>query len=37
MKLDEIEKDIEEQPENYTAWFKILLEKYLEKLNNDKR
>ena len=37
MTLDEIEKDIEEHPGNYTAWFKILLEKYLEKLNNDKR
>lgn len=36
MTLDDIEKDVEEHPENYTAWFKILLEKYLEKLRNDK-
>ena len=33
--LDHIEKDINENPDNYTAWFKILLEKYLEKLRNN--
>ena len=32
MTLEAIEKDIYENPDNYTAWFKILLEKYLEKL-----
>mgnify|MGYP006448199977 FL=1 len=33
--LDHVEKDISENPDNYTAWFKILLEKYLEKLRNN--
>jgi isopentenyl-diphosphate delta-isomerase len=32
MSLDAIEKDIHKNPDHYTAWFRILLEKYLEKL-----
>jgi len=34
MSLEAVEKDMHHQPNNYTAWFKILLEKYLEKLRN---
>ena len=35
MNLDSIEEDIHHNPDNYTAWFKILLEKYLGKLRNN--
>ena len=34
LSLDAVENDIHKNPDNYTAWFKILLEKYLEKLRN---
>lgn len=30
--MEELIKDIQEAPENYTAWFKIIFDKYLEKL-----
>jgi isopentenyl-diphosphate delta-isomerase len=32
--MDFIQKDIQEQPDLYTAWFKIILEKYLEHLKH---
>ena len=35
MSLDAIEKDIYKNPDHYTAWFRILLEKYLEKLRTN--
>src|SRR5690606_42051817 len=31
--MDELIQDIENRPEKYTAWFKIIFEKYLSKLN----
>ncbi|MDX9704287.1 MAG: isopentenyl-diphosphate Delta-isomerase [Weeksellaceae bacterium] len=33
MAIDELIKDIQNHPEHYTAWFKIIFEKYLEKLD----
>ncbi|MDR9401288.1 MAG: isopentenyl-diphosphate Delta-isomerase [Psychroflexus sp.] len=35
MSLDEIEKDLHQHPDRYTAWFKILSEKYLAELKNN--
>lgn len=35
MSLDEIEKDLHQHPDRYTAWFKILFEKYLAELKNN--
>ena len=32
MKLMDVKTDIEERPENYTAWFKIIFEKSYEKI-----
>jgi len=32
MKLIDVKTDIEERPENYTAWFKIIFEKSYEKI-----
>lgn len=34
MTLQNVKKDIEEQPEKYTAWFKIIFNKSYEKLTN---
>lgn len=34
MTLQNVKKDIEEQPEKYTAWFKIIFDKSYEKLTN---
>ena len=31
--MDELIQDIENRPELYTAWFKIIFEKYLSKLD----
>ncbi|MEK6927357.1 MAG: isopentenyl-diphosphate Delta-isomerase [Nanoarchaeota archaeon] len=31
--LDEVEKDISQSPEEYTYWFKIILQKYLDQNN----
>jgi isopentenyl-diphosphate delta-isomerase len=28
--IDELKKDIGENPESYTEWFKIILEKYFQ-------
>ncbi|MFD1292518.1 isopentenyl-diphosphate Delta-isomerase [Lutibacter holmesii] len=33
MSLDAVKKDIEKQPEIYTAWFKIIFDKYYEFIN----
>ncbi|WP_298367291.1 isopentenyl-diphosphate Delta-isomerase [uncultured Lutibacter sp.] len=33
MSLEAIKKDIEKQPEIYTAWFKIIFDKYYEFIN----
>ena len=30
--MEELIEDMKSHPENYTAWFKIIFEKYLEKL-----
>ena len=39
MKPEEIQKDIAENPENYTVWFKIIFEKFydhlIHKMNNE--
>jgi len=32
--MDEIIKDIHDNPMNYTSWFKIIMEDHLEKINN---
>jgi isopentenyl-diphosphate delta-isomerase len=32
--MDEIIKDIDVNPMNYTSWFKIIMEDHLEKINN---
>ena len=32
IKLDDLIKDIEKQPENYTTWFRIIIKKYQNKL-----
>lgn len=32
MPLEEVKKDMEEHPEQYTAWFKIIFEKYYQTL-----
>ncbi|MFD2528244.1 MULTISPECIES: isopentenyl-diphosphate Delta-isomerase [Polaribacter] len=34
MLLDDVKKDIEENPTNYTEWFKIIFDKSYEKLTN---
>lgn len=34
MKAQDVKKDIENHPENYTAWFKIIFEKYDHFINN---
>lgn len=34
MSLDKIEEDLTQQPDQYTAWFKILFKKYLAELKN---
>ena len=33
MSLEEVQQDIEDQPELYTAWFKIIFEKYYTFIN----
>lgn len=35
MQADDIKKDMERQPEIYTEWFKIIFEKFYEKLAKD--
>ena len=33
MPLSEVKKDVEENPDNYTAWFKIIFKKFYENLS----
>lgn len=33
MKIEDIQQDIKKHPEKYTAWFKIILEKYLQSIS----
>ena len=36
MPLEAVKRDIEHQPENYTAWFKIIFDKFYEFINVNK-
>jgi len=31
--IDELKKDVDQSPEKYTPWFKIILQKYLDKMS----
>ncbi|TDA90322.1 isopentenyl-diphosphate delta-isomerase, partial [Halomonas marinisediminis] len=33
MPLEEVKKDMEMQPEHYTAWFKIIFDKFYQHIN----
>ena len=35
MSLEDIQKDIKENPEIYTAWFKIIFDKYSNHIKNE--
>ena len=35
MKLEEVKKDMDEHPELYTAWFKIIFQEYYQRLVKD--
>ncbi|MBN3662895.1 MAG: NUDIX domain-containing protein, partial [Ornithobacterium rhinotracheale] len=32
--MDDLVKDVAQNPQNYTEWFKIILNQYLQHLNN---